>query len=462
MSSAVPAPPVMDDDSASDADDAPTVGTVDDAAAQARSAANRKKKEKKKAAAARKKAAAAATAAAGPASDAPWGVVAAGRELGVPSRERDGQRVIGGACDGFVAIGQTYPPTVPVVDLFVSGRCPMGQEIPYADESNAARTTSEERRAADRAQHGDALAALREAAECHRQVRKYAQSIIKPGIRLVDMCEAIEETNRRLVREAGLARGIAFPTGCSINHVAAHYTPNPGDDTVLRYGDVMKVDFGTQVAGRIVDCAWTVAFDPTFDPLLEAVKAATEAGIRAAGIDARLGEIGAAIQEVMESHEVTLGTTAHTVRSIRNLNGHSIDPYRIHAGKSVPIVRTADSTKMEEGEHYAIETFGSIAGHAYVVEEGECSHYMRTWDRAPRGPVTAPRAKALLRDIDRTFSTLAFCPRWLERPDGGSATVNAGKQERYIGSLNQLCSLGYVNKYPPLVELKGAYTAQYE
>ena len=43
--------------------------------------------------------------------------------------------------------------------------------------------------------------------------------------------------------------GIAFPTGCSINDVAAHYSPNTGDNTVLKYGDVMKVDFGTQIGG---------------------------------------------------------------------------------------------------------------------------------------------------------------------------------------------------------------------
>ena len=42
--------------------------------------------------------------------------------------------------------------------------------------------------------------------------------------------------------------GLAFPTGCSINHCAAHYTPNAGDNTVLQYDDVMKVDFGTQVS----------------------------------------------------------------------------------------------------------------------------------------------------------------------------------------------------------------------
>lgn len=48
-----------------------------------------------------------------------------------------------------------------------------------------------------------------------------------------------------------------------------------------------------------------------------------------------------------------------SVKSIRNLNGHSIGSYQIHAGKSVPIVKGGEQTKMEEGEFYAIETFGS-------------------------------------------------------------------------------------------------------
>lgn len=47
------------------------------------------------------------------------------------------------------------------------------------------------------------------------------------------------------------------------------------------------------------------------------------------------------------------------VKCIRNLNGHSISPYRIHGGKSVPIVKGGEATKMEEGEFFAIETFGS-------------------------------------------------------------------------------------------------------
>ena len=119
---------------------------------------------------------------------------------------------------------------------------------------------------------------------------------------------------------------------------------------MLQYGDVCKIDFGTHVNGRIIDSAWTVHFDPKYDPLADAVKEATNTGIAAAGIDVRLCDIGAACQEVMESYEVEIGGKTYPVKSIRNLNGHSIGPYQIHAGKSVPIVKGGDATKMEEGE----------------------------------------------------------------------------------------------------------------
>jgi methionyl aminopeptidase len=401
----------------------------------------------------------------GAAAAATDGSAVCGPYTGPPPSKLPLSRLVGGFTDSYVTRGQTEPPTVPVAKAHPTGLFAEGQILPHSGDFNTYRTTSEEKRHLDRlnAEAGGQLQSLREAAEVHRQVRQYAQSIIKPGIPLAVMCEEIENLNRRLVQENGKARGIAFPTGCSLNHVAAHYTPNVGDGTVLAYGDVMKVDFGTQINGHIIDCAWTVAFDPQFDDLLAAVKAATNAGIAAAGIDARLGEVGAAIQEVMESHEVTINGKVHVVRSIRNLNGHSIAPYRIHAGKSVPIVKTGDNTKMEEGEQYAIETFGST-GRAAVVEDGDCSHYMRNWE-VERAPLRLDRSKKLLQHIDKTFGTLAFCRRWLERPDGGSTAINGpggAAQERYLGALKNLCEAGLVDAYPPLVDVKGSYTAQYE
>ena len=409
-------------------------------------------------------------------------VAANGLARGTPSNKAEGRMLNEGSfTDYYVANGQTEPPSIPVVHLFRSGdddddvnaassssssssplpAFPTGEIQEHPLESNVHRVSSAELRQAERMQ-SDLYSKLRHASEVHRQVRHHAQSYIKPGIKLIDMCEMLENTNRMLVGEAGLDRGIGFPTGCSLNHVAAHYTPNCGDDTVLTYDDVMKVDFGTQIDGRIIDCAWTVAFNPKYDALLEAVKMATDAGIRAAGIDVRLCDVGEAVQEVMESYEVELDGKTYPVKCIRNLNGHSIGPYQIHAGKSVPIVKSDDVTKMEENEIFAIETFGST-GRGYIVEDMECSHYMKNFD-APHVALRLPRAKKLLGHINKTFGTLAFCRRWLEREDGGSFTVNGnkGQQEKYMGALKNLCDVGIVQAYPPLCDVRGCYTAQYE
>jgi methionyl aminopeptidase len=67
----------------------------------------------------------------------------------------------------------------------------------------------------------------------------------------------------------------------------------------------------------------------------------------------------------MESHEVEFNGKIYPIKCCRNLCGHSIGPYQIHAGKSVPIVKGGSVERMEEGEFYAIETFGST---------GECAH----------------------------------------------------------------------------------------
>jgi len=291
---------------------------------------------------------------------------------------------------------------------------------------------------------------VRQAAEVHRQVRKYAQTFIKPGIKLIDMCETMENKVRELIKEKGLDAGIAFPTGCSLNYVAAHWTPNSGDDTVLQYGDVMKLDFGTHIHGRIIDCAFTVAFDPQFDNLLLAVKDATNTGIKAAGIDVRLCDVGEAIQEVMESYEVTINGKTHQVHSIRNLNGHSIGPYQIHAGKSVPIVKGGEAKRMEEGEFFAIETFGST-GKGFVREDLEVSHYMKNFN-AGHVPLRMPKAKSLLQCIEQNFGTLAFCRRYLDRLG----------ENKYLMALKNLCDVGIVQPYPPLCDVKGCYVAQYE
>ena len=95
----------------------------------------------------------------------------------------------------------------------------------------------------------DEIKSYRKAAEVHREARSYIQSKIKPGMKLYDICCDLEDHIRHIIRENGPNAGMGFPTGCSLNHCAAHYTPNPGDDTILKQGAVMKFDFGTEVNG---------------------------------------------------------------------------------------------------------------------------------------------------------------------------------------------------------------------
>jgi methionyl aminopeptidase len=267
---------------------------------------------------------------------------------------------------------QTSPPRVLLSNLFSNNQYPIGEEVEYRDE-NTYRTTNEEKRALDR-MNNDFLEEYRYGAEVHRQVRKWAHEFIQPGKTLTEIAEGIEDSVRALTGHPGLEEGdnikggVAFPTGVNLDHIAAHYSPNAGNKTVLSKDNVMKVDYGVHINGRIVDSAFTVAFDPMYDNLLTAVKEATNTGIKEAGIDARLGEIGEKIQETMESYEVEIRGETFPVKCIRNLNGHDIRQYQIHGGKSVPIVKSNDQTKMEEGEVFAIETFGST-GNGYVRDD---------------------------------------------------------------------------------------------
>ena len=69
-----------------------------------------------------------------------------------------------------------------------------------------------------------------------------------------------------------------------------------------------------------------------------------------------------------------------------------------------------------------------------------------------RAPLRLKRAKTLLQTINREFGTLAFCRRWLDRLG----------EERYGMGLKGLVDANLVTEYPPLVDEKGSYTAQFE
>jgi len=348
---------------------------------------------------------------------------------------------------------QTDPPRIGLSKFFPDGHYPEGEIHEYIGD-NAYRTTSEEKRYLERIAQEDPETTyenIRRAGEVHRLVRKHARQWIEPGMSMTSIAETIEDGTRALVEENGLESGIGFPTGLSLNNCAAHYSPNAGDRRFLSQDDVLKVDFGVHVNGRILDSAFTLTWEPTYDKLLEAVKAATEAGIRASGIDVRLGDVGGAIQETMESYEVELNGKLIPVKTIENLSGHSIGPYQIHAGKSVLLVKNRDQTKMEEGEYYAIETFGST-GRGRVIEEGDCSHYAKVFDAPSNPPLKLTMAKSLFKTINKNFGTLPFCRRYLDRIG----------ETKHLWALNHLVSTGVVQEYPPLFDIHGSMTAQFE
>lgn len=109
-----------------------------------------------------------------------------------------------------------------------------------------------------------------------------------------------------------------------------------------------------------------------------------------------------------------------------------------------------EAIKMEEGEFYAIETFGST-GKGQVHDDMECSHYMKNFEIG-HVPLRLQRAKQLLSVVNQHFGTLAFCRRWLDRLG----------QTKYLMALKNLCDSGIIDPYPPLCDVRGSYTAQYE
>ncbi|TBU06915.1 M24 metallopeptidase [Hamiltosporidium magnivora] len=297
----------------------------------------------------------------------------------------------------------------------------------------------------------DILKDARRAAEAHRRNRQNLQQIIKPGVSLKKIVETVED-NTRILLKGEMNDGIGFPTGISLNEYAAHFTLNPGDEDIfLTEKDVLKIDFGTHSNGVIMDSAFTVAFDPTYEPLLAASKEATRVGIKNMGVDVRVCDVGAAISEVIYSYEVEINNQIFPIKPVENLNGHSIEKFTIHAGISIPPVDNKDKTKVKENTFYAIETFATTGG-GYVVNGKNCSHYILNPSRKIQ--VKNENVKTVYEIIKKKLTTLPFCPRYIDHlmPSQNSSLV----------PVKMLAMLKAIDSYPPLVDIKNSFVSQFE
>ncbi|KAI5170530.1 methionyl aminopeptidase [Pancytospora epiphaga] len=287
------------------------------------------------------------------------------------------------------------------------------------------------------------------AAEAHRRVRNNLQQKLKPGISLFEIIDFVETSTRTMLR-GEKNNGIGFPCGVSLNNCAAHFSLNPGNkDIILKETDLLKIDFGTHSNGRIMDSAFTVCFDPKYEQLLRATKAATECGLKVIGVDMQVCEIGREINEVFKSFEIELDGRLVPIKPVSNLHGHSIEQFKIHGGLSIPQINNGDHSRIKEG-FCAIETFATT-GAGYVNEKGECSHFMLNTEQNNNSRIYNAKNEMVLEVIKREFATLPFSPRHAEFYVDGSLT-----------SIKLLSLRHFIDPYPPLYDVEKSMVAQFE
>ncbi|WP_168371256.1 type II methionyl aminopeptidase [Pyrodictium occultum] len=283
----------------------------------------------------------------------------------------------------------------------------------------------------------EALKKYIEAGRIAKIVRDEGAKLIEAGRRLIDVCEHVE----RRTRELGAAP--AFPCNISVNEVAAHYSPLVGDESTIPENAVVKLDVGVHVDGYIADTAVTVALDDRWNPLLEAVQEALSKALDAVKPGVRFAEIGRVIENTIRSRGF---------KPIVNLGGHSLARYTIHAGESIPNAYDPMTRgRFSAGKAYAIEPFGTNG--SGLVYEGDivaiyalvCTGLRRRLDNV---------SKKVLAAIRDRFKTLPFSERWLAdvEPD----------IEKLRRSLRKLSRMGFLVRYPILIEKAKGIVAQFE
>ena len=285
----------------------------------------------------------------------------------------------------------------------------------------------------------DVIQSLEKAASIHKQVRSELYPLIQPGVKLIDLAYFVEKRTIALSNsKKSLNNGIGFPIGLSINNCAAHYHPYENDTTILKNEDIVKVDFGVEVNGWIIDSAFTVYFDDKHAKLANAVKEATYLGIKNAAVDVDIDDWAKSIQEVMESYNV---------HPIRNLGGHNILNGLIHGEFFLPSYpgQPLIHKRFKEGV-YAIETFGST-GTDMAINSGEVAIYRTNPYNNP--VLKLDSSRKFLGKIKQSFKTLPFSTRFIDFQPNPKTQLNILESNKNL--------IGY----PPLNVIDGN-TAQYE
>ncbi len=277
--------------------------------------------------------------------------------------------------------------------------------------------------------------ALMKAGGIASRIRNEVRSRVRAGVPIIEICDFVEGT----MREMGGAP--AFPCNVDVNQVAAHYTSPVGDRSTIPGGSLVKVDIGVHVDGYIADTATTICLDPRLKGMVEAA----EAGLNTAINMVRAGVVSTDIGEAIER-----AIRARGYAPIRNLTGHRMARYVVHAGQSIPNIPEGRGHELREGEVYAIEPFSVPSDAAGIVMDGAPSNiYLFRKKRKVRSDA----AKRMLKFVQAEYRTMPFASRWvLERFPGPEG----------IDAFQELQKTKCVYSYPQLVERSRALVAQAE
>ncbi|MDO8500681.1 MAG: type I methionyl aminopeptidase [Gemmatimonadaceae bacterium] len=148
---------------------------------------------------------------------------------------------------------------------------------------------------------------------------KLMERSVKPGMTTADLDRIAEEFIRSHAGAVPSFKGLYdFPASIcsSINNEIVHGIPSK--KRVLLEGDVVSIDVGVQYEGYHTDSATTVAVGNVSEEskrLLRVTRESLDAGVAAARAGNHLGDIGAAIQSVVEAAGFSV---------VRDLVGHGI------------------------------------------------------------------------------------------------------------------------------------------
>ncbi|HKM13878.1 MAG TPA: type II methionyl aminopeptidase [Candidatus Methanomethylophilaceae archaeon] len=276
----------------------------------------------------------------------------------------------------------------------------------------------------------DQLTKLRTAGRVAGTAREIGLNMVKPGVKLYNVAQEVEG----YIRDHGC--GLAFPCNISINEIAAHYTPSVNDKKVFELGDVVKVDCGAELDGWVGDTAGTTeAGTGRHTKLIQSSKRARDAVAEFVGDGCPLNEIGTVIEANIRQDGFS---------PIRNLCGHEIMQYDLHAGLSVPNYASGEMTQVEKGMILAIEPFATN-GRGEVVN-GRPGNIVRILRERE---IEEPKIKEFFDYVKEEFKSFPFCARSCDFPEA----------EKYV---NFLMRRGILSSYSQLIEIKKGIVSQHE